>query len=228
MITAQVPKGFFTPPTDGWIPWNGGECPVPLDTKVEVSCRGPYPTSTGLARDFSWGHLEMLYDTDIVSYRVIKEESKGEGWIPWNGGRCPVPEDTLVEVKLRDVAIEEDMEGEAICFEWRHEPGFPESDIVAYRVLPQYNPEDVAFKDKAPPPRDTQVGGTHYAEMKIQPWDAINVWSTPEMVLGYHVNTSVSYLARFRAKGGLQDIKKAHHHLSELIRYFEEEEEYPF
>ncbi len=166
MITAQVPKGFFTPPTDGWI--------------------------------------------------------------PWNGGRCPVPGDTLVEVELRDVAIEEDIEGEAICFEWRHEPEFPESDIVAYRILPQYNPEDVAFKDKAPPPRDTQVGGTHYAEMKIQPWDAINVWSTPEMVLGYHINTSVSYLARFRAKGGLQDIKKAHHHLSELIRYFEEQEEYPF
>ena len=286
-ITVQVPKGFFTPSTDGWIPWNGGECPVPLDTKVEVSCRGPYPTSTGLARDFSWGHLEMLYDTDIVSYRVIKEESKGEGWIPWNGGRCPVPGDTLVEVKLREEVSEEWMKDRAICFEWRYDdefpesdivayrviknepegdgwipwgggdcpvPGgtrveiklrgevgaeyakeyatnlwwehtaeFPENDIVAYRVLPQYDPKDVAFN-----PRSTQVGGTHYAEMRIQPWDAINVWSTPEMVLGYHVNTAVSYLARFRAKGGLQDIKKAHHHLSELIRYFEEEEEYPF
>ncbi len=294
MITVQVPKGFSSGEvllnSGGWIPWNGGECPVPLDTKVEVSCRGPYPTSTGLARDFSWGHLEMLYDTDIVSYRVIKEESKDEGWIPWNGGgrpvpgdtlveamfregvtvatapacewewelssefpesdiiayrviknepesdgripwnggRCPVPGDTLVEVELRGRVSEEWIKDRAICFEWRHEEEFPESDIVAYRVLPQYNPEDVAFKDKAPPPRDTQVGGTHYAEMKIQPWDAINVWSTPEMVLGYHINTSVSYLARFRAKGGLQDIKKAHHHLSELIRYFEEEEEYPF
>jgi hypothetical protein len=232
MITVQVPKGFSSkeplPNSDGWIPWNGGECPVPLDTKVEVSCRGPYPTSTGIARDFSWGHLEMLYDTDIVSYRVIKEESKDEGWIPWSGGECPVPGGTRVEVKLRDEVSDEYMKGGAVCFEWRYDDEFPESDIVAYRVLPQYNPEDVVFKDKAPPPRDTQVGGTHYAEMKIQPWDAINVWSTPEMVLGYHINTSVSYLARFRAKGGLQDIRKAHHHLSELIRYFEEEEEYPF
>ena len=246
MITVQVPKGFSSGEvllnSDGWIPWNGGECPVPLDTKVEVSCRGPYPTSTGLARDFSWGHLEMLYDTDIVPYRVIKEESKDEGWVPWNGGRCPVPGETLVEVRSRDG----DTETAPACgWEWELASEFPKSDIVAYRVikwdkddpetdilsyrvLPQYNPEDVAFKDKAPPPRDTQVGGTHYAEMKIQPWDAINVWSTPEMVLGYHINTSVSYLARFRAKGGLQDIKKAHHHLSELIRYFEEQEEYPF
>lgn len=151
-----------------------------------------------------------------------------DGWIPWNGGRCPVPGDTLVEVKLREEVSEEWMKDRAICFEWGRDDEFPESDILSYRVLPQYNPEDVAFKDKAPPPRDTQVGGTHYAEMKIQPWDAINVWSTPEMVLGYHINTSVSYLARFRAKGGLQDIKKAHHHLSELIRYFEEQEEYPF
>ena len=227
MITVQVPKGFSSGEvllnSDGWIPWNGGECPVPLDTKVEVSCRGPYPTSTGLARDFSWGHLEMLYDTDIVSYRVIKEESKDEGWIPWNGGKCPVTGDTRVEVKLRGEGIEEYAKEFAVNLWWTHEEGYPETDIVAYRVLPQYDPKDVAFN-----PRSTQVGGTHYAEMKIQPWDAINVWSTPEMVLGYHVNTAVSYLARFRAKGGLQDIKKAHHHLSELIRYFEEEEEYPF
>jgi len=164
MITAQVPKGFFTPPTDGWI--------------------------------------------------------------PWEGGRRPVPGDTLVEARFREGVT---VEAAPACeWEWELSSEFPESDIVAYRILPQYNPEDVAFKDKAPPPRDTQVGGTHYAEMKIQPWDAINVWSTPEMVLGYHINTSVSYLARFRAKGGLQDIKKAHHHLSELIRYFEEQEEYPF
>ena len=229
MITVQVPKGFSSkeplPNSDGWIPWNGGECPVPLDTKVEVSCRGPYPTSTGLARNFSWGHLEMLYDTDIVSYRVIKEESKGEGWIPWTGGGQPVPDGTKVEVEGRDGGTDI---SDAKYIYWKWDKDDPETDILSYRVLPQYNPEDVAFKDKAPPPRDTQVGGTHYAEMKIQPWDAINVWSTPEMVLGYHINTSVSYLARFRAKGGLQDIKKAHHHLSELIRYFEEEEEYPF
>jgi len=227
MITVQVPKGFSSgevlPNSDGWIPWAGGDCPVPLDTKVEVSCRGPYPTSTGLARDFSWGHLEMLYDTDIVSYRVIKEESKDEGWIPWNGGKCPVPGDTRVEVKLRGEGVEEYAKEYATNLWWEHTAEFPENDIVAYRVLPQYDPKDVAFN-----PRSTQVGGTHYAEMRIQPWDAINVWSTPEMVLGYHVNTAVSYLARFRAKGGLQDIKKAHHHLSELIRYFEEEEEYPF
>lgn len=142
------------------------------------------------------------------------------GWIQWEGGECPVPDGTAVEVEWRDG-------GTHICdskyLYWHWDEDSPETDILRYRVPPQHDPKDVAFN-----PRSVQVGGTHYAEMRIQPWDAINVWSTPEMVLGYHINTSVSYLARFRAKGGLQDIKKAHHHLSELIRYFEEEEEYPF
>ena len=165
----------------------------------------------------------------MITVQVPKGFSSGEsppssdGGIPWNGGECPVPGDTRVEVKLRGEGVEEYAKEFATHLWWTHEEEYPEADIVAYRVLPQYGPKGVAFS-----PRSTQVGGTHYAEMKIQPWDAINVWSTPEMVLGYHVNTAVSYLARFRAKGGLQDIKKAHHHLSELIRYFEEEEEYPF
>jgi hypothetical protein len=222
MITVQIPKGFF-PRGEGWILWGGGDYPVHLDTDVEVSYRGPYPPSRGAASTFLWSHHPTEHDRDIVAYRVIKNEPESDGRIPWNGGRCPVPGDTLVEVELREGGCEEWMKNRAIHFEWGHDEEFPKSDIVAYRILPQYNPEDVAFG-----PRDTQVGGTHYAEMKIQPWDAINVWSTPEMVLGYHINTSVSYLARFRAKGGLQDIKKAHHHLSELIRYFEEQEEYPF
>lgn len=144
-----------------------------------------------------------------------------DGWIPWGGGDCPVPDGTKVEVEWRNGGTHIS-NSRYLYWKWDEEDA-PEVDILRYRVLPQYDPKDVAFN-----PRSVQVGGTHYAEMKIQPWDAINVWSTPEMVLGYHINTSVSYLARFRAKGGLQDIKKAHHHLSELIRYFEEEEEYPF
>lgn len=240
MITVQVPKGFSSgeslPDSDGWVPWNGGECPVPDGTQVEVEWRVGGISRIG-AKFLYWEWNKYDPKTDIIRYRIVPqptledEVNKGttdptlssDGWIPWTGGECPVPEDTLVEVRLRGEVVEEYAKGFAANLWWTHEEEYPEADIVAYRVLPQYGPKDVAFG-----PRSTQVGGTHYAEMKIQPWDAINVWSTPEMVLGYHVNTAVSYLARFRAKGGLQDIKKAHHHLSELIRYFEEVEEYPF
>jgi hypothetical protein len=74
--------------------------------------------------------------------------------------------------------------------------------------------------------RSEQVGGTHYSDLSIQPWDAMRAWFTPAEYASYHIGTVIGYLSRHRRKGGLSDIKKAHHHLSELIRYFEEEEEY--
>ena len=73
-----------------------------------------------------------------------------------------------------------------------------------------------------------QVGGTHYAEMSVQPWDAMRAWMSPEEYAGYHVGTVIGYLSRHKKKGSLTDIKKAKHHLEELVRYFEEDEEYPW
>ncbi len=73
-----------------------------------------------------------------------------------------------------------------------------------------------------------QVGGTHYAEMSVQPWSAMKAWMSPEEYAGYHVGTVIGYLSRHKKKGALQDILKAKHHLEELVRYFEEDEEYPW
>jgi len=96
-------------------------------------------------------------------------------------------------------------------------------------------PEDIAHDNealatllghKAPWEKKHQVGGTHYSDMAVQPWDAMRAWFTPTEYASYHIGTVIGYLSRHRRKGGLSDIKKAHHHLSELIRYFEEEEEY--
>lgn len=74
--------------------------------------------------------------------------------------------------------------------------------------------------------KSTQVGGTHYAEMAVQPWEAMRAWMSPAEYTAYHVGTVIGYLSRHKKKGGLTDIKKAKHHLEELVRYFEEEEEY--
>lgn len=75
--------------------------------------------------------------------------------------------------------------------------------------------------------RPAQVGGTHYTDKPIQPWDVV-CQETPEEVCGYHCFTVIGYLMRHKSKGGLQDIKKAKSHLEELVRYFEEDEEYPW
>ncbi len=63
---------------------------------------------------------------------------------------------------------------------------------------------------------DIQIGGDHYKDNKIQPWDCIAVWG-----LGFLDGNAVKYLARWRHKNGLQDLRKAQHYISKLI---EEEE----
>lgn len=72
------------------------------------------------------------------------------------------------------------------------------------------------------PSLSQQVGGSHYKDMAIQPWEALEAWLTPEEYRGYHKGVAVSYLARERQKGGTQDIKKAIHHLSRLVEMIDD------
>ena len=70
-----------------------------------------------------------------------------------------------------------------------------------------------------------QVGGDHYRQMAVQPWDAIRAWLTPEEYRGYQKGTVISYLARERSKGGTTDLRKAAHHLIKLIEDMADAEE---
>ena len=66
---------------------------------------------------------------------------------------------------------------------------------------------------------ELQVGGEHYRSMKVQPWDALEAWLTPEEFRGYQKGTAIAYLARERSKGGTVDIEKAMHHLMKLTEF---------
>ena len=73
---------------------------------------------------------------------------------------------------------------------------------------------------------DMQIGGTHYKEMGADPWGVLKQWLTPAQFKGFLLGTTVKYLARVNVKdvegkGGLQDIKKAHHTLTYLIEQLE-------
>jgi hypothetical protein len=57
-----------------------------------------------------------------------------------------------------------------------------------------------------------QVGGSHYKDKAIQPWDYI-----ASNDLGYLEGNVVKYVSRWREKGGLEDLKKAQHYLTKLI-----------
>jgi hypothetical protein len=65
-----------------------------------------------------------------------------------------------------------------------------------------------------------QVGGTHYIDCKIQPWDAMESWMTREQFAGFLLGNAIKYLARCNHKTpdhALTDLRKAHHYLSKLI-----------
>jgi hypothetical protein len=57
-----------------------------------------------------------------------------------------------------------------------------------------------------------QVGGQHYQIMKIQVWDYIIANGIP-----YLEGNIIKYVSRWRDKGGLDDLLKAHHYLDKLI-----------
>ena len=57
-----------------------------------------------------------------------------------------------------------------------------------------------------------QVGGDHYAVMKIQPIEFIMANQ-----LGFCEGNVIKYLCRYKRKNGLEDLKKARQYLDFLI-----------
>lgn len=64
-----------------------------------------------------------------------------------------------------------------------------------------------------------QIGGSHYKNDEIQIWDFIIVNGIP-----YMEGNIIKYVARWRAKGGIEDLKKARHYMDKLIEVETENE----
>lgn len=68
---------------------------------------------------------------------------------------------------------------------------------------------------------DIQHGGDHYKKFgDLQPWDVILAWN-----LGYLEGTALKYIARWRDKGGVEDIKKAIHFLQKFVEVHENDKQ---
>ena len=78
-----------------------------------------------------------------IAYVIAKAEAAlaepqadADGWIPWDGGKCPVSPAMLVEVKLRSGKAWLNKNAEEGSFwGWRHGPKKSPDDIIAYRPL---------------------------------------------------------------------------------------------
>lgn len=62
-----------TADSEGWIPWSGGACPVPVQirTRIKLSCGFEFETSR--PRSFNWTHRavsEPESNANIIAYRV--------------------------------------------------------------------------------------------------------------------------------------------------------------
>lgn len=59
---------------------------------------------------------------------------------------------------------------------------------------------------------DEQVGGRHYIDKPIQPWDYIIANK-----MGYLEGNIIKYVSRYKEKNGVEDLIKAAHYLDKLI-----------
>ena len=67
---------------------------------------------------------------------------------------------------------------------------------------------------------DEQVGGRHYIEKAIQPWDYIIANK-----MGYLEGNVIKYVSRYKEKNGVEDLIKAAHYLDKLIEVTRRENE---
>jgi hypothetical protein len=64
---------------------------------------------------------------------------------------------------------------------------------------------------------DTQEGGNHYKDLAIQPVQYIHANK-----IGYFEGCVIKYVTRWRAKNGIEDLRKAIHFIQLLIQLEEE------
>ena len=66
-----------------------------------------------------------------------------------------------------------------------------------------------------------QVGGAHYKDMDIQPWNIIDQ-GPREQAIGFYRYNALKYVMRAGDKDPFkQDIAKAHHYLEKLLEILE-------
>jgi hypothetical protein len=65
--------------------------------------------------------------------------------------------------------------------------------------------------------KEKQVGGSHYKDMNVQPWDVVDTWSR-EQQIGYYRGGALKYIMRMGSKDqSATEIAKGKHYLEKLL-----------
>lgn len=66
-----------------------------------------------------------------------------------------------------------------------------------------------------------QVGGDHYKEMGVEPWDVVDTWPV-EQQIGVYRHGILKYVMRMGSKDeNAQEIRKAGHYCEKLVEVLE-------
>ncbi len=134
-------------------------------------------------------------------------------WTKWDGGGKTLPLPMTDDVVLIQCV---DADGnflgnlETTCAkQMAHDPlGV---DVGAYIFIGKPTPPSPEPAVNASP-LSTQEGGNHYKDLKIQPVEYIHANG-----IGYFEGNVIKYITRWRAKNGVEDLKKARHYIELLI-----------
>jgi hypothetical protein len=185
-----------------WIPHDGGPCPVPRDARVAVRFRDATERSDLLAAQWDWSRATNAKVGDITHYRVLDTDiPKQPDWIPHDGGECPVPPDTFVQVGHGYVTLGPDR---AFKFNWRTVPEYrviPGEDLLSFG----YGEED----DDEPPLVGHNSHNDHYRQGDIECIDAIRAALTDEEWRGFCKGNVLKYTWREKHKGSDGSLLKA-------------------
>lgn len=72
--------------------------------------------------------------------------------------------------------------------------------------------------------KDRQVGGDHYKEMGVQPWDVVDTWPRDQRI-GYYRGGALKYLMRMGSKDeSPMEVSKGQHYIQKLLEVLQEQD----
>ena len=84
----------------------------------------------------------------------------------------------------------------------------------------------VQHKPFVPSPRakDMQIGGDHYKNMGVEPWDVVDTW-TREQQIGYYRGGALKYIMRMGSKDqSPTEIAKGKHYMEKLLEVLNQDD----
>ena len=107
----------------------GGSLPAGMTLRDYFAAQAPNPAENQTLLDHC--AYRYRYADAMLAARATEPTADADGWIEWDGGECPVPEDTVVDVRLRNG--KELLLQAALWCDWDHDDAA--TDIIAYRVV---------------------------------------------------------------------------------------------